>query len=319
MNSVEQFFFKPKNQGVSNLFGNITENAATNLNQNLGLSLSKDSYLLKFMFLIGLLIAFMILVRIGTRIINYLLSPSETPYLVKGMKDATELRVIEQDPSISNSIPIMRSTNEDNGIEFSYSTWIYIKDVPKDGHYQNVFVKGNINNSVTSTFADSGEFKGLALPDNGPGVYINPLSNNQAGLTVFMNTYQNTDIGNTSEIDVNNYMKVTENVEITNLPLRKWLHLVIRVKGKALDVYMNGTIVKRHILSGIPRQNYGNVFVNYNGGFNGMISSLRYFNYAISPTTITNLTKAGPNTKIDRSILNFPPFFGLQWYLTNNQ
>ena len=61
MNSVEQFFFKPRNQGASNLFGNITENAATNLNDSLGLSLSKDSYLLKFMFLIGLLIAFMML------------------------------------------------------------------------------------------------------------------------------------------------------------------------------------------------------------------------------------------------------------------
>ena len=55
MNSVEQFFFKPRNQGASNLFGNITENAATNLNDSLGLSLSKDSYLLSYV-LIGLLI-----------------------------------------------------------------------------------------------------------------------------------------------------------------------------------------------------------------------------------------------------------------------
>ena len=74
------------------------------------------------------------------------------------MKDATELRVLNK-TQISNSIPIMRSTNEDNGIEFSYSTWIY-KDVPKDGHYQNVFVKETLT-TMGEHFADSGEFKGI--------------------------------------------------------------------------------------------------------------------------------------------------------------
>ena len=37
---------------------------------------------------------------------------------------------------------------------------------------------------------------------------------------------------------------------------------MIRCENRTLDAYINGTIVKRHILTGVPRQNYGNVYVS---------------------------------------------------------
>ena len=44
-----------------------------------------------------------------------------------GMKDATEPEIIPQESKEKNNRLIFRSKNEDGGIEFSYSFWMYIK------------------------------------------------------------------------------------------------------------------------------------------------------------------------------------------------
>ena len=49
-----------------------------------------------------------------------------------------------------------------------------------------------------------------------------------------------------------------------------------------LDVYINGSIIKSHHLHGVPKQNYGDVYIAPNGGFAGYISNLWYYNYALS-------------------------------------
>jgi hypothetical protein len=48
----------------------------------------------------------------------------------------------------------------------------------------------------------------------------------------------------------------------------------------------------------MPKQNYGDVYVAMNGGFDGNISNLWYYNYALGTTAIQNLVKKGPNTKM---------------------
>ena len=53
-----------------------------------------------------------------------------------------------------------------------------------------------------------------------------------------------------------------------------------------MDVYINGTIALRHIFNSVPKQNYGNVYVNMNNGFNGLLSDLWYHDYALSGTQI---------------------------------
>ena len=38
-------------------------------------------------------------------------------------------------------------------------------------------------------------------------------------------------------------------IELDNIPLNKWINLIVRVENKALDVYVNGTIAGRHVTS----------------------------------------------------------------------
>lgn len=54
---------------------------------------------------------------------------------------------------------------------------------------------------------------------------------------------------------------VMETISVPNIPLNLWTHVVFRCINHKVDVYVNGRIKKRTVLSGIPRQNYGDIYV----------------------------------------------------------
>ena len=260
--------------------------------------LNSDSVVAKLSFLILVLFIFMIALRISTNFLTWLFGYSKTPHLLDGMIDAKHMQVIEQDPSKTGAIPVMRSDNQ-NGIEFTWSVWIFIEDLDyNSGTFKHIFHKGNdnINYDVAPT--------GLNYPNNGPGLYITPNKNN---LLVIMNTFE----------------KVEEKIIIENVPLNKWINVMIRCEQKTIDCYINGTITKRHELSGVPFQNYGNVYMSMNGGFSGYTSNLWYYNYALGTTAIQNIVKRGPNTKVKDGKSNaidsaVPYYLSLRWFISNN-
>ena len=110
----------------------------------------------------------------------------------------------------------------------------------------------------------------------------------------------------------------TNNVTVANIPLNKWVNVVIRVSNLNLDTFINGNIAVRHRLRSPVKQNYGDVFVNANGGFDGMLSSLRYFNQALSSAEIMDIVRAGPSLKMDKSMNIFPPYFSMRWFFRDN-
>ena len=100
--------------------------------------------------------------------------------------------------------------------------------------------------------------------------------------------------------------------------MNKWIHVVIRIEDNKLDVYINGALAKRHILGNVVKQNYGNVNVALNGGFQGFISNLRYFSYALQPGEILAIVNDGPNTTVNSQTslsVSTPPYLSLQWYV----
>ncbi len=87
------------------------------------------------------------------------------------------------------------------------------------------------------------------------------------------------------------------NVEtvIPNIPLKRWFNVSIRLENKILDIYVNGTVAKRVVFDSVPQQNYDDIFVCYNGGFQGSLSNLRYYDRALNVFQINNIVMAGPN------------------------
>jgi hypothetical protein len=211
------------------------------------------------------------------------------------MIDAKQLIVIQQDPSLTDSITITRSSNATEGIEFTWSVWIYIDDLTyNSGRYRCVFYKGN----DYAKNPNSQDSQGLNFPNNAPGLYISPNSNS---LVVMMNTFN----------------VINEEITIDNIPINKWVNVIIRCENNTLDIYVNGTIIKSHHLHGVPKQNYGDVYIAPNGGFSGYISNLWYYNYALGTAEIAKLTNKGPNTHMKGSNgLNIkkPDYLSLRWF-----
>ena len=229
----------------------------------------------RFSFLFMIVIAFIILLRVGISLVTYFFKPTDSPILINGMVDAKQKRTITQDPSQTGSITIGRSDNAVDGIEFSWSVWIYINNLDYNNtQYRHIFHKGNVD--LTKKYPDDKGVVGLNFPNNAPGLYIAPGTNK---LVVMMNTF-----------DV-----INEEIDIPNIPINKWINVILRCRNTFLDVYVNGTITRSVELTGVPKQNYGDVFVALNGGFDGYISNLQYYNYALGTTGINKVASTGPN------------------------
>jgi len=264
--------------------------------------LSSNTMIARGTFLLGVLILFSILFYIGSKVVYYFLSPSGTPYIISGMKDATEAITIVQNTGQKNSIPILRSNNEYGGIEFTYSFWIYVNDVNYNESidFKHVFNKGSPPNSVRESTS-----VGIFGPNNSPGVYLYNGKKNLAtnllesypvlGMLVTLNVFHN----NESDYGKKPYY---DDIYVDAIPIKKWVNVIIRVTSQNIcDIYINGSLTKRHKLSNIVKQNYDNLYVNYNGGFSGNLSDLKYYNYAIGTLEIDSLNAKGPNLQITKN------------------
>lgn len=260
--------------------------------------LQSNSIIAKFAFLILVIVIFLFLLNLGVLIMQNLMFPTSSPYLVDGLIDGTNGLTITQDPKNDKSILIRRSNNQTSGIEFTWSTWIRIDELPDktNGKYQHIFHKGS---------NEFDEVTGVAKINNGPGLYVKqlaPTNNaNVASIKVIMSTTKN---GN------------NDFIEVDDIPLKQWVNIIIRMQNTVLDVYVNGTVAGRLNLTEVPLQNYYDVNICKNGGFNGKVSNLRYFDHALNIFQITKIVAAGPNLKsavTSAPITNFN-YISTSWY-----
>ena len=253
--------------------------------------LTANTIIAKFAFILLVLVVFLILFNLGVSIVGYFSEPSPDPYIINGLFDGNASKVVPQDPKQTSAIPIYRSNDQSKGMEFTWSTWLYLSDLGKEaGKYQHVFSKGDGNIDTTTS---------LSTVNNGPGLYISPMDNK---LHVIMNTVSPTDPNTTIDID--------------NIPIQKWFHVALRLQNTTLDVYINGVVVNRLLLTNTPKQNYGNVYVCQNGGFSGKLSNLRYYSRALNVFEINNIVSSGPNMKVssDMKPVGGFDYLSTQWY-----
>jgi hypothetical protein len=71
--------------------------------------------------------------------------------------------------------------------------------------------------------------------------------------------------------------------------------------------------MKRHKLSGIPKQNFNNLYVTSFGGFGGFLGKFRYFNRALSSYEIFELAKDIPSMSSIEMRTDDPPYLSYRW------
>lgn len=175
---------------------------------------------------------------------------------------------------------------------FAYSVWFYIQDWNyRYGEAKVIF--GRMNSSSSS--ASSGSIPGISGQDPSPVVYLDPLENN---LVVALGCYPGANqVPNSRNTPVGN--AVLNLCQINNVPIQRWVNLIVSVYGRTLDVYTDGKLVKTCLLPGVAMINTSaNVQLTPGGGFNGWTSKLQYYDNPLNPQQAWNIYTKGYGTSI---------------------
>jgi hypothetical protein len=224
-------------------------------------------------------VTFGVMYLINKLVFNIISSKHDAPMIFEASKNAKNSMIISQDPSNENSIMLYRSDNQD-GIEFTYSFWFVIENMEyKFGDWKHMFHKGNKT----------------SYPNRAPGVFIHPDKNS---IRVYMNTMEN----------------ILEYVDIDNIPIRRWVHMAISLNHNYLDIYVNGRLKKRHAFTSTPKQNFGDLWINLFGGFEGYLCKMQYFRRALEYNEVESIVKDGPSKASCSDSGDKPPYLDDDWW-----
>jgi hypothetical protein len=177
------------------------------------------------------------------------------------------------------------NTSGTTSSNFTYSIWFYIEDWNyRYGEPKVLFERTTSSNPVTS----SGDLtQQISTLEPCPAVALGEISND---INILLSVYPST--GNAASTDGSNY--VTQICSVSNVPIQKWVNLLISVYGRSLDVYLDGKLVKTFVLQGVAYINSGSdLYITPNGGFNGWTSNFQYMANATDPQTAWNIYKNG--------------------------
>ena len=133
----------------------------------------------------------------------------------------------------------------------------------------------------------TGSLQGISGVDPCPVVVLGPTQNNLSislGCFPGANQEPTTAGGNTV---VNTY-------SIDNVPIQKWINLVISVYGRTMDLYIDGKLVRTCLLNGVASVNdSADIHVTPGGGFDGWTSKLQYYPIPMNPQQVWNIYTEG--------------------------
>lgn len=170
-----------------------------------------------------------------------------------------------------------------NSSNFTYSIWFYVND----WNYRYGEPKVIYGRMAGTTPGSGGSVPGVEGNGPCPLVSFGPISNN---IDIALSVYP----GVSSAGGDTTHNSVIHNCPLQNVPIQKWVNLLISVYGRTLDVYLDGKLVKTCVLPGIAKiNNDASVYVTPNGGFSGWTSKFQYYDNATDPQTAWNIYKAG--------------------------
>jgi hypothetical protein len=198
------------------------------------------------------------------------------PYTLQNIQDGKTSSTISASSLATNQSDVPSSN-------FAYSIWFYINNWNyRYGEEKVIF--GRMG-------ATSGEGQGSVKGTNGldpcPAVVLGAVENNIAislGCYPGANQQPTTPGGST----------IVHTCSVANVPIQKWVNLVISVYGRSMDVYIDGKLVRTCLLPGVASvNNNSNIYVTPQGGFEGWTSKLQYFPDSINPQEAWNIYSKG--------------------------
>lgn len=239
-NSIKSNSLSNSSSGVSNYSRNSSYTANS----------SKNNF-----FIIGIIgfILVIVLIIVIVVLVNRAKAKRENVFtIIKSPLDAFDIKPDQGKFQIANS---------EQGLEFSYSVWIFIQDWTRG--WKNIFVKGDRSDG-------SGNNASRA-----PGLWLYPDTN-------------------ALHARINTFASPNEGCDIKNIPLQKWVHIAYILNNRTVDIYIDGKLERSCVLRGVPKLNNNPLYVCDNGGFFGKISNMVYYKHALKPNDVYNIYSQGP-------------------------
>ena len=179
---------------------------------------------------------------------------------------------------------------DQGGSNYSYSIWFYVSNW-----------SDQLNKNKTLLVRE-----GSGGMDANPNIYLTPYENN-INITVMSNPLSGTDPTN-----------ITNTCTVKNFPLQAWVHLMVSMSDRVMDIYLDGKLVRTCIIKTPPVQNINApLYITPNGGFTGWTSNIQYWPTAYNPQEVFNIYAQGPKCQLVGQ--SFDKYKLRISYLVNNQ
>lgn len=197
------------------------------------------------------------------------------PYTLQQLQNGQTSSTISASSLATNGTAIP-STN------FAYSIWFYVNDWNyRYGEPKVIF--GRMGSKSTS---GKGSVPGISGLDPCPAVVLDPVENN---LSVSLGCYPGAEQASRKKGNT-----VVHTCSVSNVPIQKWVNLVVSVYGRTMDLYIDGKLVRTCLLPGVANvNNNSDIYITPAGGFNGWTSRLQYFPNSINPQEAWNIYTRG--------------------------
>jgi hypothetical protein len=198
------------------------------------------------------------------------------PYTLQTVQNGQTTSTISATSLASNGSNVPSSN-------FCYSVWFYIND----WNYRYGEPKVIFGRMGSQSNQGSGSVQGVNGLDPCPAVVLGAVENN---ISVSLGCYPGVD----QEPTTPGGNTVVHTCNVANIPIQKWVNLILSVYGRTMDIYIDGKLVRTCLLPGVASiNNNANVYVTPAGGFNGWTAKLQYFPNSINPQQAWNIYSQG--------------------------
>jgi hypothetical protein len=206
-------------------------------------------------------------------ILRYLMSD---PYTLQDLQDGKTTSTIDATSLATNGSNVASSN-------FAYSSWFYVNDWNyRYGEPKVVFGRMGAPSGTTD-----GSIPGVSGLDPCPAVILGAVENN---LMVALGCYPGANEPPTTA----GGKTIVHTCGVANIPIQKWVNLIISVYGRTMDIYIDGKLVRTCLLPGVASvNNNSNIYVTPKGGFDGWTSKIQYYPNSLNPQEAWNIYVKG--------------------------
>ena len=198
------------------------------------------------------------------------------PYTLQNIQDGRTTSTI----SASNLATTGTDVPSSN---FAYSVWFYVND----WNYRYGEPKVIFGRMGSKSGSGIGSVPGISGIDPCPAVVLGAVENN---ISVSLGCYPGID----QEPTTPGGNTVVHTCSVANIPIQKWVNLIVSVYGRTMDLYIDGKLVRTCLLPGVASvNNNANIYVTPAGGFDGWTSKLQYYPNSINPQQVWNIYTQG--------------------------